>query len=153
MPNYEFSATWVDADNDESVVTGFLTALSQAAAETALTVMLTNMDLLSDAALRQVTLSVPIDTDAWTIKSAPVANSDVEIGGRFIFAAANIRYTKQITVPGFKKNDFVTNKIINLANATVDQFVDSVLLNDFSTKHFEDLTQVVKGYEVFNGRP
>lgn len=151
MANYAFTASWLDEDGDTSVMSGHLVAATEAAALTALQTMLTNADGLSLAKLVSVNLVLDVNISAWTLKAAPAADSDVEIGGRFVFTAVG-GFRTTLTIPGFDKNTYsaVGGQIPNVA--PVSTFVSAVTVNDFSSSHYEDITALLEAYETFNGK-
>jgi hypothetical protein len=156
MPNFFGSAKWIDADGDTAVQEYQMIAADDAAALAAFLDMLQTQDVLTEAALVSATITSVIDVTnvALTLKDNPAANSDVEIGGRFVFrTSTSPRFYKEINVPAFKKNTYVVDKIINAANADVLAFIADVVGGGFSTNHYEDLTAYLKGYETFNGKP
>lgn len=154
MANYVATATWQDADADTTVQTFELVAADEAAALTALQNMIEAQDTLNEVLLIDLRLNQIVDFSGYVLKAVPVANSDVEIGGRFQFRTATVpRYYKEVTVPGFRKNTYVQNKNIILTNADVLAFTGVINGQGFTTNHYEDLVATVKGYEVFNGKP
>lgn len=156
MPNFTATAKWLDADGDSAVQNFEIVAADAATAATALVEALQTMDVLSEAACVYAALTQIIDvTDALlTLKDNPAANSDVEIGGRFVFRTSTTpRFYKEINVPAFKKNTYVVDKLIDNTHADVVAFLADIVGGGFSTNHFEDLTAYEKGYETFNGKP
>lgn len=152
MANFQYSVIWRDADGHTSKQGGYLVAADLAAATTALETIVEASDILSGAVIDNVLLTADVDYSGWTLKTDPNANSDVEIGGRFQFASA-AGYKANITVPGFKKDDYsVSGGGIDLADLDVIAFIASITAGGGATSHYEDITAFVKGYEVFNGQ-
>lgn len=90
---------------------------------TAIQVIPTDIDALTDAQilLADLVVQVPLPT----VKTAPVAGSEIERGGLFNFLQENIKYKFGILIPALKHTLIVNGKI-NLADTAVTTFISLV---------------------------
>ena len=153
MPNYVIGVSMLDADGDTSNVGFYATRADDAAALALAQGLAAAMDDISGSQV----VSLNITSEATLpggLKGAPAANSDNEIKGRFIFAAANPAFKARISVPGFLKDTLtVPGGDIDTADPLVFAFADTAVIGGgVTTSHYEDLTTLQKAYEAFGNR-
>lgn len=153
MPNYIIGISMLDADGDTSSVQFYATRADDAAALALAQGLASAIDDISGSQI----VNLGITSDAALpggLKGAPVANSDNEVKGRFIFAAANPNFKARVSIPGFLKDTLtVVGGDIDTADPLIFAFADTAVIGGgVTTSHYEDLTTLVKAYEAFGNR-
>lgn len=152
MANFVASITWMDEDQDVSIMKFHLVAATIAAAEAVVQNLAVAADAISGAYVIGVTISQVVDFSGWALKSAAVGDADVEIGGQFICRSA-LGFPAKITVPGYDKDTFsIPGGFIDMANALIINLTDILAGGEISTSHYELITNVQVGYETFRGK-
>lgn len=86
----------------------------------------TELDALTDCQIVSVSASIPL-TLTGGLKSAPVANSDVEETAKFIFETEDGFFTEQ-TIPGFKESLLLENsRKVDIDASAVANFIDEMV--------------------------
>lgn len=156
MANFLVSATWRDEDNDPSIMRFHLVAADSGAAAVKVQNLLQYADVLSGAYLTEVTLTETLNIGGWTSKSAALVDSDVEIGGQFVFRSSTGSgfFPTKVTVPGFLKATYgIVGDLVDLSDAAVQDFTNYAEgTGQVSTSHWEDVASTEIGYVTFAGK-
>lgn len=145
---YQITFTVTDADGRASKTSFYIGSGNDPAVVAPVTVLAA--DALIDGIISNVTYTTPLIVSG--LKETITGQSDVRIGGRFIAQSAE-GFRSQVTLPSFINNPpYVPNgsEAIDVADTDVAAFVTSLLNGATSTDN--DLTTLVKAYEVFGGR-
>lgn len=84
------------------------------------------IDPITDGQITDCRIIIDVAPDpAW--KTAPVAGSNVEMGGLFTFSQANVKYVDSQLVPAFAKSLVSGGKIDLTASGPVDNWIQTLI--------------------------
>lgn len=115
----------------------------------------TDLDAITEGKITSINLVIDVDLPSG-LKSAPVANSDVQEAGLITYVAANTKYVWSQLIPAFVQSKF-SGKNINLADSAVSTFTTRMVsgatvsgaLVQPSDKYENDLQSVKRGTKRF----
>lgn len=115
----------------------------------------TDLDAITEGKLVSINVNLDVDLPSG-LKSAPVANSDVQESGLLTYTAANTKYVWSQIIPAFVQGKF-SGKNINLADTAVTTFTNRMIngatvasaLVQPSDKYENDLQSVKSGTKRF----
>lgn len=148
MASFLCGLTVLDADGHTSSVGIRLTAADFASATADIQALVAEIDTLILGKITGNTVTQDVALPGG-LKATPVAGSDNEIKGRWIFGTAGA-YRLRISLPSFDKDSFtVIGGDINAADVDVLAFTNLMLSAGWADSRYDDITSVLKGYEAF----
>lgn len=150
---YRLDVTVQDADGMTSSVSFYTSEATFATASAWANAVLAAINTLIEGAIVSADLAFQLSTGA--LRAIPLADSDVEEKGRFIFNVVG-GYTSRISLPTFAKETYtVTGGNIDTGDADVVQFINALLSGggaQGTDYRYDNLTSVKAAYEAFEGR-
>jgi hypothetical protein len=149
MASFTVSFSIRDADGDTSTISMNLNSADMASAVIRAETIMPLIDAIILGRIEDCKVAQNVLTATFT-KAVPVAGSDNEVKGRFIFDSAG-GYNTRVSLPSFDKNTWtVVGGAINTTNGNaVDAFVDEVIGNGWADFRFADVTALKAAYEAF----
>jgi hypothetical protein len=149
MANFIVGFSVLDADGDSSDVSIHFSGADLAAAQAFATGVVQAADTLIGGQVTEVRITQSMALPGG-IKGAPVANSDNEVKGRFIYQSA-AGFKSRVSLPSFLKDTYtVVGGAIDTADPDVFAFNDTAMIGGgATTSHYEDLTALVSAREAF----
>jgi hypothetical protein len=160
MPVYSYTINFQDEAGRNSRAQGFLDGADEADILAQLETLVVNHATLSGALVTGVNYARPLDpafltavTTAVNLSGGtrPLADHDVEKGGRFIWRTED-GDTHRITIPAIRGTFVTPGGEIDQVAAAVDAFITNVTGGDNSDEDGNDVTALVKAYKVFKDR-